>query len=254
LNVRQPDFSLTGKSIVVSGASRGIGAACAVRCAAAGASEVTVLARSETDLREVARQVADAGARARVVVCDVTEASEIAAAFAETSVVDVLINSAGANQPEAFVNVTRETFERLVGLNLGATYFLSQLAAKHMIASGKGGSIITISSQMGHVGAANRTLYCAVKHAVEGLTKALAVELAPHRIRAVSIAPTFIRTEMTAEQLDDAQVGPDLLSKIPAGRFGSVEEVADAVVFAASDAAALMTGTSLVIDGGWTAQ
>jgi NAD(P)-dependent dehydrogenase (short-subunit alcohol dehydrogenase family) len=184
----------------------------------------------------------------------VTSNASIRAAFDAVARVDVLVNSAGANQPEPFADVHEATFDRLFALNVRGAFFATQAAVRAMRAGGGGGTIIMMSSQMGHVGAAQRSVYCATKHAVEGLTKALAVELAPEGIRVVSIAPTFVRTAMTAAQLDDPAIGPGLLSRIPMGRFGSVDDVASAVVYAASPAAALMTGTSLVIDGGWTAR
>jgi NAD(P)-dependent dehydrogenase (short-subunit alcohol dehydrogenase family) len=168
--------------------------------------------------------------------------------------VDVLVNCAGANQPEPFIDVREETFDRLWTLNVKATFFASQAAARCMIDQGRGGVIVSISSQMGHVGASKRTVYCATKHAVEGLTKALAIELAPHGIRVVSVAPTFVRTAMTASQLDDPEVGRALLSEIPLGRFADPADVAAAVVFAASDGAKFLTGSSVIVDGGWTAK
>jgi NAD(P)-dependent dehydrogenase (short-subunit alcohol dehydrogenase family) len=248
------DYSLEGKAVVVTGASRGIGAASAVGCAAAGADSVALLGRSWDDLARVATEVERCGAEAAVTPCDVTSKSSIDQAFAGLKRVDALVISAGGNQPEAFLQVTEETFDQLFALNVRGAFFAAQAAARQMVAAGSGGTIITISSQMGHVGAVDRSVYCASKHALEGLTKALAVELAPFGIRAVSIAPTFVRTAMTAAQLDDPQVGPRLLAQIPQGRFGSAEEVASAVVYAASPAAALMTGASLVLDGGWTAR
>lgn len=243
---------LAGKAVVITGASRGIGAACAIACAEAGARLVTLLGRSREALSRVAGQVQKSGADAAIVACDVTSTSSLEQAFSTVDRVDVLIISAGGNQPEPFLDVTRETFDGLFSLNVRAAFFAAQAATRKMIESGAGGTIVMISSQMGHVGAANRTVYCATKHAVEGLTKALAVELAGAGIRAVSVAPTFIRTDMTAAWLDDHEVGPALLSEIPRGRFGTVEEVASAVVFAA--AADLMTGSSLIVDGGWTAK
>lgn len=244
---------LAEKTVLVSGASRGIGAACAVACANAGAERLVLLGRS-AELGRVAERVRQAGALAEANRCDVTETEELRATIAALDHVDVLVASAGTNQPEPFLDVEEQTFDRLFALNVRATFFTAQAVAARMVESGSGGVIVLISSQMGHVGSSRRSVYCASKHAVEGLTKALGVELAAHSIRVVSVAPTFVRTAMTAAQLDDPIVGPELLGRIPAGRFATPEEVADAVVFAASPAASLMTGTSLVLDGGWTAQ
>jgi NAD(P)-dependent dehydrogenase (short-subunit alcohol dehydrogenase family) len=254
MRLAAPEFGLDGKTVVVTGASRGIGAACALACAQARAQSVVLVGRSRDDLADVAWRIERCGARASVVPCDVTCTASIRAAFGAVGRVDVLVNSAGANQPEPFASVDEETFDRLFALNVRGAFFATQAAVRAMRGTGAGGTIITISSQMGHVGAVHRSVYCATKHAIEGLTKALAVELAPEGIRVLSIAPTFVRTAMTAAQLDDPVVGPALLDQIPLGRFGTVEEVAGAVVYAASPAAALMTGTSLVLDGGWTAR
>jgi NAD(P)-dependent dehydrogenase (short-subunit alcohol dehydrogenase family) len=244
---------LDGKAVVVAGASRGIGAAVAAACAEAGAASVALLGRDEGALAGTAAAVEARGAQTLVRRCDVTSAASIDSAFAGLERVDVLVNSAGGNEPGPFFDVDEARFDRLLALNVRGAFFLAQAAARAMRAQG-GGAIVTLSSQMGHVGAADRSVYCTAKHAVEGMTKALAVELAPHAIRVVSVAPTFVRTDMTAAQLDDPEIGPRLLAQIPQGRFGTVEEVASAVVFAASPAAALMTGTSLLVDGGWTAR
>lgn len=250
----RPHFTLEGKTVAITGASRGIGAACALACADSDADALILMGRSLEPLEGVAREVEQRGCEATVAYCDVTSTSSIWNAFADLERLDVLINSAGANQPEPFTEVADSTYDRLFALNVRGTFFTSQAAVRTMRRSAKGGAIINISSQMGHVGAANRTVYCATKHALEGLTKALAVELAPEGIRVLSIAPTFVRTSMSAAQLDDPEIGAQLLAQIPQGRFGTTAEVASAAVYAASPAAALMTGTSLVLDGGWTAR
>jgi NAD(P)-dependent dehydrogenase (short-subunit alcohol dehydrogenase family) len=243
--------SLVGKTVLVTGGSRGIGAACALRCASAGAARVVVLGRSLSELQQVAEQIDAVGVHSEALQCDVTDTARLRKAIRAVGQIDVLIASAGANRPQPFLDVEEETYDWLFDLNVRASFFAAQAAARQMH---EGGSIVLLSSQMGHVGARLRSVYCATKHAIEGLTKALAVELAPAGIRVVSVAPTFVRTEMTAAQLDDPVVGAALLAQIPAGRFASVQEIAEAVLFAASPAASLMTGTSLIIDGGWTAQ
>jgi len=179
-------------------------------------------------------------------------------AIAALPSLDVFVNNAGANIPEPFVDVTDEHLDRLLNLNVRSAFIGAQAAAKKMLASADrragGGAIINMSSQMGHVGAVNRTVYCMTKHALEGLTKAMALELAPQGIRVVSVAPTFIETPMTKPMFAKPEFGQWVRDRIPAGRVGQPEDVAAAVVFAASPAASLVTGTSLVIDGGWTAQ
>jgi NAD(P)-dependent dehydrogenase (short-subunit alcohol dehydrogenase family) len=246
--------AVAGKHVVITGASGGIGGACALACARAGAEQVALIARSEPRLRELANRLHSTGARAHVRPCDITDTAALKHTIRTCGPADVLVNCAGANQPERFTDVSTETFDRLVGLNVRAAFFASQAAARSMIDHERPGVIVNVSSQMGHVGAPLRSVYCATKHALEGLTKALAVELAPHRIRVVSVAPTFVRTAMTAAQLDDPKLGPELLAKIPLGRFAEAEQVAEVVVFAASESAAMISGTSLLVDGGWTAQ
>lgn len=242
---------LTEKTVLVTGASRGIGAACALRCATAGAERVLLIGRSLSDLEQVAAQIRHAGTESEAMQCDVTDTARLRKTIRSVGRIDVLIASAGANRPQPFLDVEEETYDWLFDLNVRATFFAAQAAARHMH---EGGAIVLISSQMGHVGARLRSVYCATKHAVEGLTKALAVELAERDVRVVSVAPTFVYTDMTAAQLDDPVLGPQLLARIPAGRFATAEDVAEAVVFAACPRASLMTGTSLIIDGGWTAQ
>lgn len=250
-------FRLDGRSALVTGAGRGIGRACAVALAQAGA-EVWLVARTSEEIDRLSSEIASEGGRGKAVRCDVTDSQAVKRLFAELPSLDILVNNAGTNIPEPFVEVSEEHLDRLLALNVRSAFLVAQAAARKMLESAerkkRGGAIIHMSSQMGHVGAVNRSVYCLTKHALEGLTKSSALELAPHGIRVVSIAPTFIETPMTKPMLAKPEFGDWVRSRIPAGRVGQPEEVAAAVVFAASPAASLVTGTSLVVDGGWTAQ
>ncbi len=241
-------FRLDGKRALVTGASRGIGAAIAQALAAAGADSVTLVARGAEALERVAGEVEQLGATPRAIACDVTDPRKLRAAFAEIDLLDVLVCAAGTNVPQPLDAIDVETADRLWALNVRAGLQAAQEAVRRMPSSG--GAIVFVSSQMGHVGAPRRSVYCATKHAVEGMTKALAVELAPRGIRVVSIAPTFVATEMTAPFL--ALEGEAILERIPLGRLATLQEVAAAAVFAA--AAGAVTGCSIRVDGGWTAQ
>jgi len=187
-------------------------------------------------------------------VCDVTDSRQVEEAVDFLEQVDILVNNAGTNVPEPFLEVSEDNLDRMLAVNVKGVFLVAQAAARCMVERGEGGSIINISSQMGHVGAPRRTVYCATKHAVEGLTKAMAVELAPHNVRVNSVAPTFVETPMTKPLLEDETLREDTLSRIPLGRLGRVEDVTGAVLFLASPAAGLITGASLLVDGGWTAQ
>jgi NAD(P)-dependent dehydrogenase (short-subunit alcohol dehydrogenase family) len=189
----------------------------------------------------------------RPAVCDVTDTAGVRELVAGLERLDVLVVAAGANLPEPLLEVSDEHLDALLALNVRAVFVTLQAAARKMAAAGSG-SIVLISSQMGHVGAPNRSVYCTTKHAVEGLTKAAAVELAPHGVRVNAVAPTFVATPMTAPFLSDAAFRAEVESQIPLGRVGRVEDVTGAVLYLASDASALVTGTSLRVDGGWTAR
>jgi NAD(P)-dependent dehydrogenase (short-subunit alcohol dehydrogenase family) len=244
---------LDGRVAVVTGASRGIGRGCAIALAEAGA-DIMLMARSHSELEETACEVRAIGQNVQSVVCDVTDSRQVEGAVDLLEQIDVLVNNAGTNVPEPFLEVSEENLDSMLAVNVKGVFLVAQAAARRMVERGEGGSIINVSSQMGHVGAPKRTVYCATKHAVEGLTKAMAVELATHNVRVNSVAPTFVETPMTKPFLKDEAFREDTLSRIPMGRLGRVEDVTSAVLFLASPAAGLITGASLLVDGGWTAQ
>jgi NAD(P)-dependent dehydrogenase (short-subunit alcohol dehydrogenase family) len=245
-------FRLDGRTALVTGAGRGIGRAVALALAAAGA-DLILVSRTVSQLEDVAREIASCGGRAQVLPFNVTDTPAMRAAFARLDRLDILVNNAGINRPQPFLEVDEPTLDLLLGLNVRAAFLVAQAAARLMVFQG-GGVIINMSSQMGHVGSErDRTVYAMTKHAVEGLTKAMAVELAPKGVRVVSIAPTFVQTPLTKPFFDDPDTRKWILDRIPLGRAGTVEDVAQAVVFLASPAASLVTGSSLLVDGGWTA-
>jgi NAD(P)-dependent dehydrogenase (short-subunit alcohol dehydrogenase family) len=250
-------FSLEGRTALVTGAGRGIGRSCALALARAGAG-VWLTARSAGEIEEVAWQIRGDGGAAWARECDVTDAAAMRALVAGIPVLDVLVNNAGGNTPQPFLEVDEERLDALLDLNVRSMFLTAQAAARKMLEhparAPRGGAIVNISSQMGHVGQVQRTVYCMAKHALEGLTKAAALELAAHGIRVVSVAPTVIETPMVAERMASPDFADRVLSRIPLGRVGRPDEVAAAVVFAASPAASLVTGSSLFVDGGWTAQ
>lgn len=244
------DFSLTGMNALVVGAGRGLGRSIAAELAFAGA-QVCAVSRTGADLEALRAEV---GGRIRAHTADVTQEIERQGLFECLEPLNVFVNCVGTNIPAPIMQVTQKNLDRMLELNVRTTFLLSQQAARAMLAQGTGGSIIHVSSQMGHVGAENRSVYCMTKHAVEGLTKAMAIELAGQGIRVNSVAPTFVETPLTEPFLRQPAFKQWVVSRLPLGRLGRPEEVAAAVVFLASPAASLITGTSLRVDGGWTAQ
>lgn len=238
---------LDGKVAVVTGASRGIGRAIAAALAQAGA-EVLAVARSGDALAGLAAEAPGVTPW----VADVADPGFHADLARRPC--DILVNNAGMNTPLPIEDMPTDALDAMLSLNVRSVYLVAQAAVRSMLSYGRGGSIVNMSSQMGHVGSPNRTVYCMTKHAVEGLTKAMAVELAPRGIRVNSIAPTFIDSPWTAGMFQDPRFRDFVLGSIPAGRLGRPDEVAAAVVYLCSPAAAMVTGTSLVIDGGWTAR
>lgn len=250
-------FRVDGRVALVTGAGRGFGRSIALALADAGA-ELWLVARTAAEIGQVAAEIRAAGGRAHDVTCDVTDATAVTRVVSAIPALDILINNAGMNIPEPFVDVSEAHLDQVLTLNVKAAFLVAQAAAKKMLEAtdrkARGGAIVNISSQMGHVGAENRTVYCLTKHALEGMTKAIAVELAPHNIRVNSVAPTFIETPMTVPMFRNPDFSEWVHQRIPLGRLGQLDEVVSAVLFAASPAASLMTGASLVIDGGWTAR
>jgi NAD(P)-dependent dehydrogenase (short-subunit alcohol dehydrogenase family) len=248
-----PSFRLDGKRALVTGAGRGIGLAAASALADASA-HVTLAARTAKEIDEAAESIRARGQKAEPLTLDVRDVEATKKIIAAQQPFDILVNNAGTNRPAPLIDVSVDDFDFVFSLNVRAAYFVVQAVARKLLDAKKPGSIINMSSQMGHVGGATRTVYCATKHAMEGFTKAMAIELAPHKIRVNTLAPTFIETPMTRPFFQNETFRKDTLSRIKLGRLGQLEDLTGAIVFLASDASALMTGTSMVVDGGWTAE
>lgn len=248
-----PSLRLDGQRALVTGASKGLGRACAIALAEAGAL-VTLAARSLPEMEATVAGLAARGLAAKAVALDVTDRAAVRRAVAEAGPFEILVNNAGTNIRQPFLEVTDAALDTLVSLNITAAFVVAQAVVRGMVEAGIAGSVINMSSVNGHVAGMNRTVYTATKHAIEGLTKAMAVELGPKGIRVNNICPTFFETPLTAGLLADERVMAATLKSLPIGRIGQVEDLMGAVVFLASPAAAMITGASLLIDGGLLTQ
>ena len=250
-------FNLKNKTALVTGAGKGIGRACAIALAEAGANLV-IISRTQKDLDKVSKIIKRFKSKCTSYVCDVTNYQQIKNVINKQSKIDILVNNAGTNFPEHFTKVKKQQLDYMIKLNTAATFHLAQLCTLKMLESKNrkkiGGSIINMSSQMGHVGGPTRSVYNMTKFGLEGLTKGMAIDLAKSNIRVNTVCPTFILTPMTKKFLKSKKFKKTTLNNIPLGRLGDLSDVATAVVFLASDASSMITGTSLLVDGGWTAQ
>jgi len=249
-------INLKNKTAVVTGAGKGIGKACAIALAEAGANLI-IISRTQRDLDNVAKIARKFKSKCVSYVCDVTNYNQIKNIINKQKKIDVLVNNAGTNIPEHFTKIQKKNMEQVVKLNTISTFHLAQLCTLKMLESKSrkqiGGSIINMSSQMGHVGGPSRSVYNMTKAGLEGLTKGMAIDLAKNNIRVNTVCPTFVVTPMTKNFLKNKKFKRDMLNNIPLGKFADVADVATAVVFLASDASSMITGTSILIDGGWTA-
>ena len=250
-------YNLKNKTALVTGAGKGLGRACAIALSEGG-SNLIIISRTKKDLSEVSKIIKKNKSKCKSYVCDLTNYSEIKKIINEQPRIDILVNNAGNNIPEHFTKVKTKNMEHLVNINTIAAFNVAQLCALKMIKLKNrkkvGGSIVNMSSQMGHVGGPIRSVYNMNKFGIEGLTKGMAIDLAKYNIRVNSIAPTFVVTPMTRKFLKNKKFRKETLSNIPLGRFAEMSEISSAVVFLASDAASMITGTSLLVDGGWTAK
>lgn len=247
-----PSFRLDGRKALVTGASKGLGLAMAMALADAGAA-VTIVARNRIQVEEAAFAIRSRGGQAHPLAIDILDFDAVAQAVAESGPYQVLVNNAAINRLRTLAEIESADFDMVSDLNVKAMVMTTRAVVKGLAAAGLGGSIINISSQMGHVGGPKRILYCTTKHAVEGMSKAMAWELGPADIRVNTICPTFIETDMTKHMLADQEFRTYVTSRIALGRVAHVEDIMGAVVYLASDASAMVTGSALMVDGGWTA-
>ena len=251
------DINTKNKIALVTGAGKGIGKACAIALAEAGA-HLIIISRTEKDLIEVQKIIKKQKRECTYFVCDVTNIDEIKKIFNKISKLDILVNNAGTNRPEYFTKIKRKDMSEVVDLNIKASFDVAQLSTNVMLKSKNrkkiGGSIINLSSQLGKVGAPLRSVYNMTKFGVEGLTKGMAIDLAKHNIRVNSICPTFVETPMVKKFFKNKDFKKSVIKNIPLGKVATESDIATAVVYLASDASSMMTGSSLVIDGGWTAK
>ncbi|MFN7168033.1 MAG: SDR family NAD(P)-dependent oxidoreductase [Pannonibacter sp.] len=248
-----PSFRLDGRRALVTGASSGIGLGAAAALAEAGA-HVTLVARRETELKAVAEAIRASGGLAETCSLDITDRVTTAVCINRLGPFDILVNSAGLARHSPALETEEDDFDAALALNLKAAYFLTREVARGLIAAGRPGSLINVSSQMGLVGGPDRAVYCAAKHGLEGMTKAMALEWGAHGIRVNTLCPTFIRTPLAEQTLANPERRAWILSKIKLGRIGEITDLMGPIVFLASDASALVTGTHLLVDGGWTAE
>ena len=248
-----PSFRLDGKSALITGAGRGIGMGASIALAESGAN-VTLVSRTEKELKELTEHIKSLGFKANYEVLDVNDENEVSKLIEKSNAFDILINNAGTNKPAKLIDTNINDFDHVMSLNVRSVIYLTKHVVKKMLYNNIKGSIINVSSQMGHVGGPNRTTYCASKFAIEGFTKALAIELGPNQIRVNTVCPTFIQTPMTEPFLKDDEFKKTTIGMIPLGRLGEVKDLMGPFVFLASEASSLMTGSSLLVDGGWTAR
>ena len=250
---KSPSFRLDGKNALITGAGRGIGMGASIALAESGAN-VTLVSRTEKELKDLTDHINSQGFKASYEVLDVNNEDEVSNFINNAEPFDILINNAGTNRPAKLIDTKIEDFDYVMSLNVRSVITLTKLVVKKMLDSNIRGSIINVSSQMGHVGGPNRTTYCSSKFAIEGFTKSLAIELGPDGIRVNAICPTFIQTPMTEPFLKDEDFKKTTIGMIPIGRLGEVTDLMGPFVFLASEASSLMTGSSILVDGGWTAR
>jgi len=248
-----PSFRLDGKSALITGAGRGIGMGASIALAESGAN-VTLVSRTEKELKELTEHIKSLGFKANYEILDVNDENAISKLIEKSNAFDILINNAGTNKPAKLIDTNINDFDHVMSLNVRSVINLTKHVVKKMLDNNIKGSIINVSSQMGHVGGPNRTTYCASKFAIEGFTKALAIELGPNQIRVNTVCPTFIQTPMTEPFLKDDEFKKTTIGMIPLGRLGEVKDLMGPFVFLASEASSLMTGSSVLVDGGWTAR